>query len=365
MRIANYARRIAGHLRPGKRIFLSYRRADTQDIAEQLYELLSQHFGATNVFLDRADIEHGERWFDEIERQVDKADVVVALIGSRWLELLDAHLGSEDVLRFELARALQRGKQVVPVLVGSTPMPDLMLLPDLRALSQVQALTLAPNHPDRAVRELLGRLKPGLGLAVAWSAANVLSWLAVVFLGFMLVLAGSALGMAADVSSGSMASVAAFAAFGALLGLCIGLPQWMILRAWFDVRFLVPAYVALCATAFGFAASSLWSESLRGGAAAFVMLFFIPLALSLILWWLVRRQLVHAGWWSATNALAPFATLMVTGTQLAASQSQQVTNATSQASLVGLSSLPLTFAPSLVCGLLLVWLMRRSQVARR
>src|SRR5262245_45374956 len=73
--------------RPGKRIFLSYRRADTQEIAGRLYQRLSRQFGATNVFLDQEDIQHGQRWFDELVREIDKADVVLALIGANWIDI--------------------------------------------------------------------------------------------------------------------------------------------------------------------------------------------------------------------------------------------------------------------------------------
>src|SRR5688572_15751877 len=55
---------------PGRKIFVSYRRADTQAMADLLYARLATQFGASNVFMDRADIEHGQRWRDEVTRQI-------------------------------------------------------------------------------------------------------------------------------------------------------------------------------------------------------------------------------------------------------------------------------------------------------
>ena len=63
--------------RVGRRIFVSYRRSDTQAVAEQLYQRLARHFGASNIFMDRADIEYGQRWRDEVTRQLAAAEAFI------------------------------------------------------------------------------------------------------------------------------------------------------------------------------------------------------------------------------------------------------------------------------------------------
>ena len=83
-------RRMNAWWRVGRKIFVSYRRSDTQAIADQLYERLARHFGAANVFMDRADIEYGQRWRDEVIRQIAAADMFVVLIGPAWLKTLQA-----------------------------------------------------------------------------------------------------------------------------------------------------------------------------------------------------------------------------------------------------------------------------------
>lgn len=165
------------------RIFVSYRRDDSLIHARLLHNELAARFGAAHVFMDVDDIDYGDDFKRVIDAHLDTADVVVAVIGPHWLELLQRRLASDDYVRYELARALERaapdGLRVIPVLVGGARVPSEGLPPELAALrtlnglafgndaallrQQVDALVEAIRkrslHDD--VRELIGRLRSG------------------------------------------------------------------------------------------------------------------------------------------------------------------------------------------------------------
>ncbi len=79
-------------------------------------------------------------------------DVLLAVIGERWLTSTGEN-GTRrldmpgDFVRLEIAKALERGVRVIPVLVGGATMPHPDDLPDdLRPLSVHQAMDLRDAH---------------------------------------------------------------------------------------------------------------------------------------------------------------------------------------------------------------------------
>ena len=116
------------------RIFLNYRRDDTQACAEHLYASLASRYGIENVFRDEATIKYGEDFPSEIERAVISSDVVLVLIGRKWLTVrgkdgrrrLDA---PGDYVRKEIETALSQGLDVIPVLVDGAVIPSRRELP--------------------------------------------------------------------------------------------------------------------------------------------------------------------------------------------------------------------------------------------
>ena len=68
------------------RVFINYRRADTGAAAWLIFERLSGHLGADNVFFDVEGIGAGTKWLEEIKRHGARGAVVLALIGPTWTE---------------------------------------------------------------------------------------------------------------------------------------------------------------------------------------------------------------------------------------------------------------------------------------
>jgi hypothetical protein len=71
------------------KIFISYRRTDSEGYAGRLYDRLSEHFGNNNIFMDVDTIEPGVDFVKEIEDAVNSCDVLLALIGPQWETIRD------------------------------------------------------------------------------------------------------------------------------------------------------------------------------------------------------------------------------------------------------------------------------------
>ena len=115
-------------------IFLSYRRADAAASAGRLFTSLSQYVGPKYIFRDLASIEAGEDFEQAIQDAVEKASVVLIVIGPRWLDLhtpggtrrIDDPL---DYVRREIELALSSHALLIPVLVEGASMPAAANLP--------------------------------------------------------------------------------------------------------------------------------------------------------------------------------------------------------------------------------------------
>jgi hypothetical protein len=117
------------------------------------------------VFQDVVAIAPGRDFTTAIDRALDDADAVLAVIGPGWLtaatpqgasRLSEAH----DYVRLELARALARDLRVVPVLVGGASLPAATeLTDDLEGLVRRQAVVLHDETWHEDVDGLVGSLR--------------------------------------------------------------------------------------------------------------------------------------------------------------------------------------------------------------
>jgi len=101
------------------RVYLSYRRGDSQRIAEQLTERLAEHFEVVAAAV-------------EPESGVLQADVVVAVIDARWTDVMGQPRSdsSSDRASAEIGAALRSGVLVIPVLIDGARMPTRTELPE-------------------------------------------------------------------------------------------------------------------------------------------------------------------------------------------------------------------------------------------
>jgi hypothetical protein len=142
-------------------IFISYRREETAYPAGWLYDRLVDHFGGGQVFKDVDSIELGDDFVEVITTAVGSCDVLLALIGDRWLTILDEDGRRRlddpaDFVRVEIEAALTRNVRVVPILVDGARMPRAAELPpSLAKLVRRQALELSPARFDFDTSRLL------------------------------------------------------------------------------------------------------------------------------------------------------------------------------------------------------------------
>jgi hypothetical protein len=131
------------------RIFISYRRSDTKWAAGRLYDRLAAVLGPENVFLDVSNIEPGIDFVQAIKEEVGTCDVLLALIGESWLSAVGDRGkrnidSTRDLVRVEIAAALERNIRVIPILVDNATLPEEDELPsDVASLVRRNARQLS------------------------------------------------------------------------------------------------------------------------------------------------------------------------------------------------------------------------------
>lgn len=145
---------------PMAKIFLSYRRSDTQAITGRIYDRFVQHYGAEQVFMDVDTIPPGVDFRQQITDWISTSDVLVVVVGDRWLKKgadeTSALDDPGDFVRIELEAALQRNIPVVPLLVDHAGMPQADELPDgLQEFAFRNAISVSSG---RDFNEQMGRL---------------------------------------------------------------------------------------------------------------------------------------------------------------------------------------------------------------
>jgi hypothetical protein len=150
------------------RIFISYRREETAYAAGWLYDVLDSRLGDGQVFKDIDSISPGDDFVEVITRAVGSCDVLLALIGERWLTITDERGqrridDPDDFVRLEIEAALTRNVRVIPVLVDRTSMPRADELPESMArLVRRQAVELSPSRFESDAKRLLSVLEATL-----------------------------------------------------------------------------------------------------------------------------------------------------------------------------------------------------------
>jgi TIR domain-containing protein len=143
------------------KIFISYRREDSEGWAGRLADELQRAFGVTAVFYDHVSIEPGSNWRQAVEAALIRCRLLVAMIGPRWLNAANASGARrlddpEDLVRFELAIALDRQIPILPVLVAKASLPRPVDLPkELQGILHHQAVELPGQHWKRDMECLL------------------------------------------------------------------------------------------------------------------------------------------------------------------------------------------------------------------
>ena len=150
------------------KVFISYRRDDTKYQARMIYAAFCKVLPQDHVFMDLASIPPGENFRKTLKNWVDQCEVLLALIGPRWIDASDPKTNRRrldnpgDFVRIEIGEALARDIPVVPVLIDGTSLPDAGLLPDeLKDLIDRQAEFVEFRTFEEDVERLISKLKLG------------------------------------------------------------------------------------------------------------------------------------------------------------------------------------------------------------
>lgn len=148
------------------KIFISYRREDSQYQADKLHSVLKTYVNDPrhDIFIDIDNIPFGVDFVEHLENKVAECEVLLAVIGDRWWNEDDTTGAPridnpKDFVRIEIAAALSRGVPVVPVLLDGASMPSEDALPeDLKPLARRNGIPVQRTSFDTDVARLVSGL---------------------------------------------------------------------------------------------------------------------------------------------------------------------------------------------------------------
>jgi adenylate cyclase len=146
------------------KIFMSYRRADSEALTGRIRDRLVARYGDGSIFMDVENIPFGMDFRHHLQDALAASELVIAVIGPYWLGS-DVGSGTRihspgDPVRVEIELARQLGKPIIPVLIGNTTMPAPEQLPEaMRDFSFVNAAQIDPGrdfhqHMERLIRAI-------------------------------------------------------------------------------------------------------------------------------------------------------------------------------------------------------------------
>jgi len=142
------------------KIFISYRRDDSKDVAGRLCDRLKAHFGEGEVFLD-VEANYSGKFVDRIKEEAGSCEVMVVLIGQNWLTIGNNHsrprlFNSNDFVRIECRIGLEKDA-VIPTTVEGARLPTRDELPtDIADIVSYNATEIRYTRFDDDVKRLIG-----------------------------------------------------------------------------------------------------------------------------------------------------------------------------------------------------------------
>ena len=148
-----------------KKIFISYRRQDSGTAARRIAADFGTRYGEGSVFIDTDAIRIGNDWAHDIDQALERAQIILAVIGPKWIHTHDEHGrrridNNSDWVRIEVLHGLSQSKRVLPLLVQGAERLDPVALPEaLQSLCKIQSYQIADEFWKRDIEFLWADLE--------------------------------------------------------------------------------------------------------------------------------------------------------------------------------------------------------------
>ncbi len=159
-------------------IFISYRRSDSQDVTDRLFDHLVRKYSRDSVFKDVDSIAPSQDYQDTIRQAIAKANVALVVIGPDWIHAADRDGGRRldypaDLVRVEIEESQRTGVPLIPLIVRNGTMPEASQLPEsLKPLALLHALDLRPDPDFRNdMSRLIAAIERLTGRRIRYAAA--------------------------------------------------------------------------------------------------------------------------------------------------------------------------------------------------
>jgi hypothetical protein len=126
-------------------IVISYCRKDSNDITRSIYHRLVERYGESSVYIDINSIQPSADYRVHIRRTLERALVVLAVIGNEWSGSRESGAARlfdlDDPVRVEVETTLSSRRAIMPVLINGARMPTEADVPDsLKPLPYLHAV---------------------------------------------------------------------------------------------------------------------------------------------------------------------------------------------------------------------------------
>ena len=138
------------------RVFISYRRADSTELAQSLAATLKSYIPEAAVFLDLERIDIGEDFSNVIFNHIKNCEVVILLISEDWIHAIKNPSSEEtNWIRMEVETALRLQKRIIPVITQpGSPFYEMELPKSIEDVRKRNCFELPAPEPKKL--ELIG-----------------------------------------------------------------------------------------------------------------------------------------------------------------------------------------------------------------
>ena len=146
-------------------VFINYRKDDSSWNALALYNELQKYLPRETIFKDFNTIRPGDDFVESIQKALSHCNVLLVVMSKHWLDVKDKNGNRrlddpDDLVRIEIATAIERNIQVIPVLFDNIPMPTSDQLPDnLKSLPRRQFIEIETTRFESDVKKLADAIK--------------------------------------------------------------------------------------------------------------------------------------------------------------------------------------------------------------